>query len=491
MKNLLFIGVDQLRWDAVGPDKSVPAKTPNIDKLISGGVSFSRTYATCPLCTPSRASMFTGDYAFTHGMGTNCDMYHALGRELAAPERLLHHDLAAAGYRNGFVGKWHVGVEKGPADYGFEGDTLPGYGNLTTSEVFKSYLAANGLSYSVEPTMYFNPDQQTMVGGRWRGPVASTPGHFVTNQTTDMLDEFAASGEKFFITVQYWDPHGPHLISDEFHQITDRSQIEPWANFHDDLGAKPVRVKRERDDFYRLHPRTEDQVIEYIGLYCDHVAMLDHQIGRLLDHMERSGLINDTLIVFTSDHGDMTGAHGGLIDKGLLYEEAMRVPMVFSHPNLKAGVRNGLALNMDILPTAFGLLGVDHAPRQACDLAELVMGPEGKRRDCLLAEFHGLRFLYSQRMLVSDDGWKFIFSPGDRDELYDLNSDPHEMHNLVDRSSAGGKLTLMRAAMIDQTAKFGDPLRDCVAKFNGQWRTGSGQFDATSAYQTPDHWKLP
>ena len=97
MKNLLFIGVDQLRHDVVGPDKTVPTDTPNMDALIAGGVSFARTYATSPLCTPSRASMFTGDYAFRHGMGTNCDMYHALGTELAEPDRLLHTQLLDSG----------------------------------------------------------------------------------------------------------------------------------------------------------------------------------------------------------------------------------------------------------------------------------------------------------------------------------------------------------------------------------------------------------
>ena len=88
MKNLLFIGVDQLRHDVVGPHKQVPADTPHMDALMAGGVSFARAYTSCPLCTPARASMLTGDYAFRHGMGTNCDMYHAPGTELAAPERL-------------------------------------------------------------------------------------------------------------------------------------------------------------------------------------------------------------------------------------------------------------------------------------------------------------------------------------------------------------------------------------------------------------------
>ena len=486
MKNLLFIGVDQLRWDMVGPDKSQPVHMPNLDQLTANGVSFSRTYATCPLCTPSRASMFTGDYAFKHGMGTNCDMYHALSKELAHPEQLLHHDLLAADYRCGFIGKWHVGVEKCPADFGFEGDVLPGYGNLTTSSAFLRYLKDNDLSYQVEPELFFNPDGQTLAGGRWRGPVASTPGHYLTNQTMDMLDDLSAGDSPFYVSLQYWDPHGPHLIADEFYNKTDREKIRTWSNFDDRLDDKPRRVKRERDDFYRRHPRTEDELVEYIGLYCDHVSMLDFQIGRLMDHLRSTDLIDDTLIVFTSDHGDMTGSHGGLIDKGLMYEEAMRVPMVFSHPDLSAGTRDGLALNMDILPTAFALMGIEVDGRQARDLSNEIVDPHCSPRQHLLAEYHGLRYLYSQRMLVSDDGWKLIFSPGDYDELYDLNTDPSELTNLIDQPDAAARLAGMRATMMQEMAKYDDPLRDCVAKFNGQWRTGSGQFDVTSAYLKTD-----
>ena len=195
MKNLLFIGVDQLRHDVVGPDKTVPVETPNLDRLMARGASFSRTYATSPLCTPARASMFTGDYAFRHGMGTNCDMYHALGTELREPERLIHRDLQHAGYRCGFVGKWHVGVAKTPADYGFEGDVPAGYGNLTKTESYSRYLAEHNLRYVVEPTLFFNPDQQTLAGGRWRGPVGSTPCYFQTSQAIEMLDDFA--GEQY------------------------------------------------------------------------------------------------------------------------------------------------------------------------------------------------------------------------------------------------------------------------------------------------------
>jgi arylsulfatase A-like enzyme len=485
IRNVLLIGVDQMRSDVAGPRKTVPAHTPNLDRLYHESVCFDRAYASCPLCSPARASMFTGDYAFRHGMGTNCDMYHSLATELPDPSRLLHRHFLEAGYRCGFIGKWHVGTKNGPRAFGFEGMDLPGYGNVTFSKGFLSYLAKNSLDYRVEPTLYFNPDAQTMAAGRWRGPVASTPAHYLTDQAIQLMQAFAGSGAPFFATVQYWDPHAPHLVPDEFYGCTDRGMLRPWTSFADDLSGKPRRVKRERDDFYRLHPRAEPEIVEYIGLYCDHMAMLDAQIGRLLNWVECSGLADETLVIFTSDHGDMTGSHGGLIDKGLLYEEAIRIPLLFRYKDFIPGSRDVLVTNMDIMPTVLSLCGLMYGERHGRDLSTWLEGKHGGKREVLLVEYHGLRFLYSQRALIAEDGSKLIFTPGDYDEFYDLVSDPAELDNLAAASAASERVEAMRAALIAETARLDDPLRDCVAKFNGKWRTGSGQFDATAAYLKP------
>lgn len=478
--NVLLIGVDQMRYDVLGMAGNAVCRTPNMDRLIGKSAAFTWAYTPCPLCTPARTSLFTGDYAFRHGMGTNCDMYHSLAREIADPSRLLHRHLLDAGYRCGFVGKWHCGTDLGPADFGFEGMSLPGYGNITKDAGYRAYLTENGLSYSIEPELYFNPHEQTLSGGRWRGPVESTPAHYLSNRTIGMLRDYAEEDIPFFLTCQYWDPHAPHLIADEFFGITDRGSIEPWPNFADDLSGKPQRVRRERDDFYRLHPRTENDVIAYIGYYYDHVAMLDFEIGRVLDFLDESGLAETTLVILTSDHGDMTGGHGGLIDKGLLYEEAIRVPLAFRHPDIRPGVRDALAMNMDILPTVLDFAGIDAGKRDGVSLKAILKDKDAQApRDHVYIEYHGLRFLYSQRALIRDDGLKLIFSPGDYDELYELSADPWEMDNCVDDANREQPI---RRAMIQEAQRLGDPLSDCISKFNGRWRTGSGQFDATSAY---------
>lgn len=484
--NVLWIGADQLRFDTLSHNGNSHCRTPNIDRLAREGVRFERAYTPCTLCSPARASMFTGQYAFRHGMGTNCDMYHSLAAELPRPEELLHSSFQDAGYRCAYTGKWHVGTNMGPGDYGFEGMNLPGYGNIREDEGFRSYLEERGLAYEPHPEIFLNPDGQTLVAGRWGGPQESTPGHYLVEKSKELMSRYRDEGTPFFLTCQFWGPHGPHMPSDEFYGMHDPESIEPWPSFGDDLSEKPRRIRRERDDFYKDHPSDWKKAAEITARYYDCSAMLDYELGRMMDWLEESGLAEDTVVVFSTDHGDMTGSHGGLMDKGLLYEEAQHIPLVFyGKGRFKAGAREDLAMNMDIMPTLMELCGI-HVPEglDGISLAPALEDLEGRsRREELLLEFHGLRFLYSQRALVSDDGWKLIFTPGDYDELYDLNSDPGEMRNLLRSGESAEKLDEMRRRLMRVTAETGDPLRDCVSKFFGNWRSGSGQVDATTFFE--------
>ncbi len=484
-RNILWIGLDQIRADTLQLGSGKMCITPNIDRLSNNGVVFSRAYTTCSLCSPARASMFTGLYAFTHGMGTNCDMYHSLSAELREPEQLLHHRFEAAGYRCGYAGKWHVGTDKGPGDYGFEGMNLPGYGNILKDPGFREYLKTNNLAFNPEPMYYLNPDKQTLIGGRWGGPVESTPDHYLANYTMDLIDKFTKEENPFFITCQFWGPHGPHMPSDEFYRLHDRSVLEPWESLHEDMSRKPRRIERELQSFFRNHPKNWEEAKEIVGLYYDTTAMIDFEIGRLLDYLEAQGLMEDTIVVLSADHGDMTGTHGGMMDKGLLYEEAHHIPLIVAwQGNLSPHICPDLALNMDIMPTLMDLAGIDvpeglHG-RSLKDALVKQIGRESRSEVYL--EYHGLRFLYSQRAMVTDDGWKYIFTPGDFDEVYNLNNDPNEMHNLLDDSASQGKVLDLQRRLREISAFYTDPLRDCVSKFFGIWRTESKQVDASKFY---------
>lgn len=483
--NVLWIGADQLRFDTLSSNGNPYCRTPHLDTLVEEGVNFDRAYTTCSLCSPARASMLTGLYAFKHGMGTNCDMYHFLAPELTDPSQLLHHHFKNEGYRCAFAGKWHVGTEKGPGDYGFEGMSLPGYGNIRENEEFKDYLKDKGLEYKPVPEIFLNPDKQTLVTGRWGGPQESTPSHYLADRTIEMMDDYSGKDEPFFITCQFWGPHGPHMPSDEFYGLHDPGKIEPWKNFKDDLDSKPRRIKRERDDFYRDYPDDWSKASEIVARYYDCTAMLDFEVGRMLSWMEENNILDNTIIVFSTDHGDMTASHGGLQDKGLLYEETQHIPLMFYWKgHLHRGARKDLALNMDIIPTLMDLCSIPIPQNlDGISLQSALYNEEGReQREEVLQEFHGLRFLYSQRAMVSDDNWKYIFTPGDYDEVYDLNQDPDELNNLIDNPAAQDKIEELRNRLRKVTAQSGDPLKDCVSKFFGVWRTGSGQIDATSFF---------
>ncbi len=482
--NILWIGVDQMRFDTPGCNGNRLCRTPNIDRLAGQGVNFTNARTTCCLCSPARASMYTGRFAFRHGMGTNCDLYHSLARDLPEPDMLLHRRLAELGYRCGFAGKWHVGARLGPADYGFAGMSLPGYGDVKGTPAYEQYLSQAGLSYgAVKEPIFGNPGNKTLLAGKWDGPTASTPSHYLANYTMDMLEQFAGSKDPFLMICQFWGPHSPHLPSPEFAGMHDRAAIEPWVNFIDDYRDKPAGLRRFRSDFYRALPGDWAGWREIVGLYYDYAAMIDAQIGRILDRLERLGLAENTLVVFESDHGDMLGSHGGLFDKGFMYEEAYRIPLMVRWPGrFRAGrVCDELVYNMDIMPT---LLDIAGRPDETLDgrslLAELEERDSARRRDAIYLEFHGIRSLSSQRALVTRDGCKYIFNADDFDEVYDLNRDPGERVNLIRVPEQADLVQRLRGRIQVEALRVRDPIADYMAKLFGDWEHLSGQFEAAS-----------
>ncbi len=481
--NILWIGVDQLRYDTPGCNGNAVCRTPHIDRLAREGRNFTHAYTPCCLCTPARASMLTGRYAFRHGMGTNCDLYHALAAELPDPTMLLHHRLKALGYRCGFAGKWHVGARLGAADHGFEGMNIAGYGDLKKDAGFEQYLHRGGLSYgSVRRPIYGNPGDKTLAAGVWDGPVESTPTHYLGNYAIDMLERFAADGQPFMLICQFWGPHMPHLPAGEFAGMHDRTRIEPWINFVDDFSDKPAAIRRFRRDFYRALPAEWAGWREIVGLYYDYTAMIDAQIGRLLERLRQLGLDEKTILLFESDHGDMTGSHGGLFDKGFMYQEAYRIPMIVRWPGrVRPETCDQLVYNMDLMPTVLDILGAPDPTLDGVSLLPLLEDrPSAPARDAIYLEFHGIRSLSSQRALVTRDGEKYIFNADDFDECYDLRSDPGELRNLVDVPEEAERVERLRARLKRAAAQARDPIADYIAKLFGDWENLSGQFEAAA-----------
>lgn len=483
--NILWIGVDQMRADSLS---NRICQTPFLDKLAEESVNFRRAYSPSSLCSPARASMYTGLFAFNHGMGTNCDMYHSLARELPNPEQLLHTRFLERGYRCGFAGKWHVGTGLGPGDYGYEGMNIPGYGDLLKYPLYQQYIEKNNLSYGpIKNPNYSNPDQQTLNSGEWNGPLESTPTYYLANYAIELLEEFAQTrnkeGRPFFLNCQFWAPHGPYLPSPEYIGKHSRDSIPQWGNFPDDYQGKPRRLPRFVSSFFRNLPATWEGWQQQIGLGYDFTTLVDAQIGRLLERLEELGLSENTIVVFTSDHGDMMGSHG-LQDKGFMYEEAHRVPLLIRRPGQMEGFAcDELVYNFDIMPTLFDLIGAElNVQLDAQSLKPFLDGDKNIGREAIYLEFHGIRYLHTQRGLITRNGFKYIFNPDDEDELYDLNNDPAEMHNLIADGISHPQDDHLRGLMIESARQYNDPVQDCISKWFGQWRNTSGQPDVSARY---------
>jgi len=479
--NILWIGLDQFRPDAIGCYGNPICQTPNLDRLARQGVRFSNAYTTCCLCSPARASMLTGRFAFKHGMGTNCDLYHSLSPELLHPEMLLHPRLKALGYQVGFVGKWHVGTKKGADAYGFEGLGPAGYGGIDKHPEFLKYVKDSGRSFgAVKNPIFGNPKNKTLLGGEWDGPVETTPAYFVAERTIGLLKKYAKHGGPFLVNCQFWGPHPPYLPSREFAGRHDRSKIQPWVNAADDLHGKPASVSRFRAGFYRQLPENWSGWRELVGLYYDYITMFDQQIGRILDELQKLGLADNTIVVVEADHGDMIGSHG-LFDKGFMYQEAFRIPLIVRWPARckKPAVSDELVYNMDIFPTILDALGHPDKTLDGKSFLEILDGkPLATSRDAIYLEFHGIRYLYSQRALVTRGGYKYIFNAGDFDEFYDLNQDLGELNNRIEAVEYRNTVARLRERVKRAAAEAKDPIQDDIAKMFGDWENLSGQFEA-------------
>ena len=436
-QNILLILTDQHRYDIVGANGSQLCQSPNLDRLAAEGVNFSRAYTVCPLCTPTRASIYTGVAPHRHGLVRNV---MANSPDAIIPPTLptLGERLSGIGYDCRFVGKWHAG-NRLPTECGFSGMDIDGYGSPGESDVYHQYLKRNGLT---------KPDIQP-IGGGWAhlmthagtmdGPVEASIPYFLADYTLDQLEAVSGGDQPFFMAVNFWGPHAPYLPSEPFASMYDPGDIEPWGNFDDNFTGKPPIYRRYRDAFIGegRAPRSWEECARWAALYYGFATQIDHQIGRILDGLETAGLADSTAVIFSTDHGDLTGAHGGMHDKnGMLVEELMHIPMItrLTQQTMAGTTCTAHASILDVPATIMELAGQGVPDSfDGRSLLPLMSGetPPADWPDYAAGEFFGNQFGYECQMIVHA-GHKYIYHPGAFDELYDLEADPWEMRNLIE-----------------------------------------------------------
>lgn len=412
--NVVFILVDDLRYDTFGYMGHPFVETPHIDALEKGGMRFTNAFVTTSLCSPSRASFLTGQYMHNHKVVDNADL-------MADGTVTFPQLLQQANYETAFVGKWHMGGSSDAPRPGF--DHWVSFRGQGTYAPGKQALNVNGQQV---------PRQK-----------------YMTDELSDYATQWLSdrTGDKPFLL--YVSHKGVHGLYDPAPRHRDRYQDEKFtppstmANTPENYAGKPMWVKDQRNSWHGVefpyHGRAGQSIGEMYRHYCEMILSIDDSVGRVMETLRKTGVERNTLVLFTSDGGHFWGEHG-LIDKRCAYEESMRIPLLAYWPSeIKPGSRcNALVANIDVAPTLLSLAGVSIPESfDGQNFAELLGNPKTtqSRRKTLLYEYYWEPSFPQTPTTFALRGqqYKLIQYHGiwDTDELYDVAEDPHETHNLI------------------------------------------------------------
>ncbi|MHB9132409.1 MAG: sulfatase family protein [Armatimonadota bacterium] len=428
--NFIFINTDQQRYDTLGCNGSTVAQTPHIDQLAAEGVRFTRCYTTNPVCMPARASWFTGQYPSHHGCWQN-------GVPLRADADLLQTRLATAGYHTALIGKIHLDnvwkrTEPHPL-YDFD-LLMECEGDPYCKDTYFQWLDRQGL---FEPYM-----AQFAREGHRSGYVRDLPedkhmNNWIAGHVEEYLTARRQDDQPFFLSAGFFDPHHPFDPVEPYaSQFTAADMPMPIYRPGEEEGMTPPA--RARYDNIHAFCQDPNEIRNTIAAYHATISHVDAMVGRIMAALRETGLEENTVVVYTSDHGEMLGDHGFLWKGPLFYEPAIHVPLIYRFPEQYelCGVDESFASHTDLAPTVCELAGAA-APHlqqgQPLFDRDLNLRPQ-LPRPAALVEWRERPYQETgpyqiARCLVTED-WKLVYYPGQPyGELYDRRHDPDEHEN--------------------------------------------------------------
>jgi arylsulfatase A-like enzyme len=446
--NILVICTDQQRFDTLGCTGNPHVHTPTLDGLAAEGVLFERCYVQSPVCAPSRASFVTGQYPHNHGLWAN-------GVELAAQHPRFSTALAGARYRCGMIGKMHLAAC-------FNGRTEP----RRPDDGYETYRWAHDPSHASPDNAYHHwlerehPDVYARALGTPRDghnaggfddvPAAAHYTHWVAEEAIAFLED-RDDDRPFFLWANIYDPHHPFVAPPEYLAHHDPATIPPPVTRPGEFDGKPpIQAEASRESYAGFARGFTDyapeEVRQAIAAYWGMIDLIDDEVGRILAALHAQGLRDDTLVIFTSDHGEMLGDHNLMLKGPMLYEPAVRVPLILRWPgHLPAGERRDEIVQwIDLTSTILDAAGLPPMPTaQGESLLPLARGDEAATsRGWALCQYLNSGHPYDPPVLMTmlrTDRHKLIVQHGppattrDRTgELYDLVADPLELTNLWD-----------------------------------------------------------
>lgn len=493
--NIILITADELIYNGLGCTGNPIVQTPNIDSLASNGTIFQEAHCVSPLCTPSRISMFTGLYTHAHNKFFVDEASH-LGPE----KRTLISDLKENGYKTALIGKNHT-FKGSFLDRWFDvveeyhhwgkqrGEMRPGdqevydWRHNDKREQFAKFAEAGGNTVLGEglidePEPF--PEEQCMT-------------HRIAEDASDFIKENADT--PFFMKYSFPDPHWPTVVCEPYYSMYDPDSIEELPGFKEiDWNTHPFKhfIQSQACGFDEY---TEDERKKIVAIYYGMITFIDKAVGTLIDSLEENGILNNTLIMFTSDHGCFAG-HYGLVGKtGAFYESLLRIPLIVSGPGIQQNRTSDAQIsNIDFMPTILEYANVPSSCyQQGKSFAHLFETPQGSHRDAIFAEactpdiapppfdigeYQAINKVRTEEdgwqwfidyttkgrsSMIRKDGWKYCFNSGDMEELYDLKNDPIELTNLATDPTFSAKKDELKSQLLswllDETSRAGRELQ--------------------------------
>ncbi|HET6889785.1 MAG TPA: sulfatase, partial [Pyrinomonadaceae bacterium] len=426
-RNVIFILTDDQRYDAMGFLRGQPfLETPNLDRLAHDGVHLRNAFVTTALCSPSRASILTGQYAHRHRVVDN---------DSPVPPGLIFFPqyLQRAGYETAFIGKWHMG---GPID-----DPQPGFDHWVSFKGQGSYL----------------PDENGLNVDGKRVPQKGYITDELNSYALDWLKQ-RPRNKSFMLYLSHKAVHADFIPAQRHRgRYSDKEFVPPPSMKPENVQGAPMWVRNQRNSWHGVDfPYHSDlNIAEYYKRYAETLLAVDEGVGHMVELLKQKGMLDSTLILLMGDNGFAFGEHG-LIDKRTAYEESMRVPLVMQCPELFRGstVVNEVVANIDIAPTILEAAGLK--PPNNMDGQSFLPLAQGKQvtwRDHLLYEYYWeWAFPHTPTIYaLRGDRYKYIHYYGlwDINELYDIQADPKETRNLISSPEHQEVVRNLRREMFD------------------------------------------
>lgn len=439
--NILVIVTDDQNPNTIRALGNNSIHTPNIDRLVETGTSFQRAYASFPLCVPTRVEILTGATGFRNGI------FPPFSRDINRDLTTWPQVLAEVGYNTWYVGKWHTSGR--PSEYGYS-KTRGLFSSGGSDHPLTEPVDAHGFEVTGYRGWVFQTDDRQIQPEKGIG---LTPGidALFADAAIELIDR--QSEQPFFMHVNFTGPHDPLHWPPGFENKYDPDDIPLPPNFKPEHPFDHGHLDR-RDEVLLPFPRTPDMIRQDLAIYYSVISFIDAQIGRIIEALETTGQLENTIIIFTSDHGLAMGSHG-LRGKQNMYEHSVRVPLIFKGPGIPEGrISNALANLRDLFPTTSEIAGATVPDTvDGYSLLPLIKGETDGVRDRIFGYFE------SEMRMIQTHRWKLIHYPqAERYQLFDLYEDPDELNDLAFNPAHSDRVAQLSNELLSWQQEMNDPI---------------------------------